>query len=203
MRYPTTSYLKKETYESDLLEFTKRSFNSWQEERLKWRSLYGDNYDDVASAKGYDFDIVTHDGLIKCYDHPARLAEVYTNTALWIVSSRFGFENLDNPTFKFFKNLLATSKNQLKVLDHGCKDGSHSWPFWNQGYHVTMADLPLEYLKFIKWRVKKHNVPDIDVIFIEKELNYLGDKMFDLLWSREVMEHCINYHKLLAYLSDH
>ncbi len=203
MRDPATPHFRKETYNDDLLEFTGKSFDSWQAERLKWRGLYGDNYDDVASIQGYDFNKVTHKGLIECYNHPSRLAEVYTNTALWIVHSRFGFENLDNPIFKFFKYNLCHSTKQLKVFDHGCKDGSRSWSFWNQGYDVTIGDLPLQYLKFIDWRIKKYSIPDIEVIIIEVELNYLGDRMFDLIWSREVMEHCVNSHKVLAYLSDY
>ena len=55
MRDPATPHFRKETYNDDLLEFTGKSFDSWQAERLKWRGLYGDNYDDVASIQGYDF----------------------------------------------------------------------------------------------------------------------------------------------------
>lgn len=40
-------------------------------------------------------------------------------------------------------------------------------------------------------------------VFINEPLDYLGDNKFDFLFSHEVMEHCINPHKVLAYLSDH
>lgn len=192
---------EKETYESDILEFTGRTLQDWRDERLKWLKLYGNSYDDVASIQGFDFDKATFEGLVSCYNHPARLAEVYTNTAQWIVHSRVGQENLGDPRFKIFKYFLGEEKK--RVLDHGCKDGSHSWTFWNQGYHVTMADLPLDYLKFIDWRIKKYNITDIEVTFVNDKLDFLEERVFDLIFSREVMEHCINPHKVLAYLSDH
>ena len=31
--------LKAETYQEDLLEFTGKTFQEWQEERLKWRNI--------------------------------------------------------------------------------------------------------------------------------------------------------------------
>lgn len=198
MRDSNISYLRKETYESDLLEFTGKPLSFWKEQRLRFLEQYGPEYCDHISNDNIDFSKPTYDFLVDRYNTIGWLTSVYTHDH-FVNPNRTELQ--EYPLYRFFKKFLG---NEKKIaVDHGCKMAEISWVLWTQGYYVLAVDLPLDYIKFLSWRIQKYNVPDIEIVTVNEKTTFLQDRMVDAIFSQEVFEHCINPHKVLAYLSDH
>lgn len=191
--------LTKETYAEDILEFTGKPLSFWKEQRIKFLQEYGPEYCDHISCDGVDFSKPTFDFLTDRYNTVGWLTSVYTHDHFINGNRR---ELLEYPLFRYFKNFLDNDKKMI-AMDHGCKMADISWIFWTQGYHVLAVDLPTEYMKFLEFRIKKHNIKDFEVVYVDKHTSYLDNRLVDVIFSKEVFEHCINAHKVLAYLSDH
>lgn len=194
MRDSSVPQFRKDTYEADLLEFTKKSLKEWRE---TFDSL-GQVHDKVSilTDKLYN---TSHEEIIESHKDTFWMSEPYVRG--YIADSQANIERLKELNFKVTEDFLGREKKY--ALDHGCRDGTYAWPLWIQGYHVTFVDLPLEYFKFMEWRAKKYKVPDLDFVYVDKPLDYLDNRMFDLIWSHDTLEHCIHSHIVLAYLSDH
>lgn len=192
------SYLREETYKKDLLEFTGKSLSYWKERRLFYFNKYGNDFQDHATIENKDFSHISHNLLIELYNHEAWHALYYTEDNFRRLNIS---ESLEHPVFKIFKDYLHNERKI--VLDHGCNCCKNSWIFLRQGYKVLSVDLPLDYIKFLDWRIRKYNVSDIEFLFVEQSTEYLKDYIVDAIYSNDVFEHCINPHRVLAYLSDH
>jgi hypothetical protein len=79
--------------------------------------------------------------------------------------------------------LLEKSK---KVLDYGCGIGDLDIMLAESGIEVVAADFDSEMLKFLEWRIKKHDIPNIRIWKIDKE--DLNEK-FDAIMCFDVLEH--------------
>lgn len=186
------------TYEEDILEFTGKPLSFWKEKRIEFLERYGPEYPDHICSDDIDFSKPTYEFLVDRYNTIGWLTSVYTHE--WFIKSNRR-ELLEYPLFRFFKNFIG-DEHKI-IIDHGCKMADISWVFWTQGYHVIAVDLPLDYIKFLNFRIKKYNISDIEFVTVDRELSFLKDRKVDAIFSQEVFEHCINAHKVLAYLSDH
>lgn len=87
--------------------------------------------------------------------------------------------------------------NSNKILEFGCGTGQDGILFAEEGFDVTLADLPSKTFDYAKWRVKKG---ELDLKFADSD--QLTEK-YDAILCFDVLEHLWEPQKMVEYLYQH
>jgi len=189
-------YLNEQTFEQDVLDFSKMPLSFWKDMRDNWHKNHSIGVDALIDGdKEY-----SHEELLSFLDHPIFNAYGYSEFAHknYVIDSHINSN--DRPWMKFIKSKYAQGS---RILDFGCGDLTNAICFYDMGYNTTVVDAPADWIKFIEYRCKKYGI-NIDFRYSKTNDTFLkDDEQFDVIFSHEVLEHVKNPDKVLKYLVDH
>lgn len=196
MQVRNDKYLSEVTYAQDVLDFSKQPLTYWQDMRDAWNMTHKQNTDDLIDGdKEY-----THEELIDLCNHKIYNAYGYTELAH---KSYVTDSHLNSSDRTWMKNIYDAFLPGKKILDYGCGDLTNAICFYDIGYQTTVADMPIDWIKFIEYRCKKYGV-DIDFRYTYNNYSFLNSSdIFDVIFSHEVLEHVKEPDNVLKYLIDH
>ncbi len=194
-----------ENFDDDLYQFTSKRQKDYQQIRDKFEQQYGINGLDQYCLRNVDLTSPTHKSLIDAYNDPIFNAYVYSYNGIFPKTLPINYLNLESePVIGKFLNHPNEILKGKRLLEYGCGGCNTAFIFWLAGFDLTLCDLPLDWLKFLEWRIKKYEVPRIKFIYIEDNASFLPDnEMYDCFYTHDVFEHVINPAHALFHISQH
>jgi 2-polyprenyl-3-methyl-5-hydroxy-6-metoxy-1,4-benzoquinol methylase len=115
-----------------------------------------------------------------------------TGLYLWELISWHGSEAYV-PYLRRLENLMARfpPAGHPQALDYGSGVGTTALRLAEQGYRVTLADVPGKTLEFACARLRRAGL-DFDVLEIREDVPQLGRNIWDLVVSFDVLEHVVD-----------
>jgi glycosyltransferase involved in cell wall biosynthesis/2-polyprenyl-3-methyl-5-hydroxy-6-metoxy-1,4-benzoquinol methylase len=136
-----------------------------------------------------------------------KVNEFYRNTDSYLFDLvQYNYENsfyiqLTEEVFSFCAG-LSKERGGFKILDFGGGIGSQMISLSVlKGAELSYADIPGKTFDYAKWRFRRRQI-DVDMIDASKE-DFLGDKMYDVVITLDVIEHLVSPETTVEYLTKH
>ena len=177
----------RETYRQDLKEFTGKTYEEWFELRKHYEALGG--VDHITGQILSDWINPSFEDLFRAYNHESWMAFGYTGN---FVPEELVIRE-PNSDIQWTSAAVKHFTYGMSAMDWGSGGGSSAYNLWNIGYNSYLADLPLDWFKFIETRAKKYGTVDLNFIYINQNLGWmLIDLKLDFIVWHQVAEHTID-----------
>lgn len=202
---PNMQKIMYDNFDDDLYQFTGKRQDDYQNIRDKFEQQYGINGLDQYCLRNVDLTNPTHKSLIAAYNDPMYNAYVFSYNSIFPRALPNDYPNLElEPVIGKFLNRPNDFVKGNRLLEYGCGGCNAAFKFWLAGFDLTLCDLPLDWLKFLEWRIKKYAIPRIKFIYIEDNASFLpNNEMYDCFYTHDVFEHVVNPHHALFHMSQH
>lgn len=187
MRPYGTKRFTSTTYRQDLKEFTGKSYEEWYALRQHYEALGG--VDTITAQVLSDWTNPSFEDLFKAYNHESWMAYGYTGNfvreEMVIREPESDLQWAEAALLHFMPGMIA--------MDWGAGSGNSGNNLWNIGYNTYLADLPLDWFKFMELRAKKYNTEDLHFLHITQKLGWVPKGLkFDFIVWHQVAEHTID-----------
>lgn len=187
MRDHNTPRFMSSTYRQDLKELTGKSYEEWFVLRQHYESLGG--VDNITAQVLSDWTNPTFEDLFNAYSHESWMAYGYTGNFV-VEELVIRPPNLD---LQWNNSAQMHFLPGMKAMDWGSGGGNSAFNLWNIGYNTYLADLPVDWFKFIETRAKKYNTIYLNFLHITQKCGWVPkDLKFDFIVWHQVAEHTID-----------
>lgn len=200
--------MNRKDFEYDVYKYFRKTYSDFKKIKEEFDTSE-QNIDHILFGEVMkDNRIPTHEELIKAHNTELMTAYVLTTIfprELEEFDNKQKLKLVDHPIFSYF--LLKEKANELahgkNLFEYGCGACDTAFTLWQLGFNMTLSDLPMNWLKFLEFRIKKYNIPRIKFCFVEKQLDFLPDEQYDCFYTHDVLEHVLEPDKVIQYISAH
>lgn len=197
--------MRKETFEQDVFEYFRVPYSDFI--KIKKEFDYSkQNVDTVLFGKLMENNRVpAHSEIVNA--HNVELMTAYVLTTIFPKEIGNDINLKEHGIFKYFllKEDMDEFNHGMNLLEYGCGACDTAFKLHQLGFNLTLVDLPMDWLKFLEYRINKYNVPNIKFCFVEedKQFSFLNDEKYDCFYTHDVLEHVLEPDKVLKYISEY